>query len=211
MRHASPSQCPSWRNDIAAQIALEQSETLDPAIAARAAAGCAEIEPECDLVEEVLRLRGLDAVPPVSLPRDGACAACHADARSRAAWRWRAARWPRRDWRSASRSASCPPPSAALFGDTPEMLRLVNPIAADLDQLRPTPIATLALAAKRNAARGYPDVALFEVGPEFSVGCCSERASGWPRRAARRLDSTQLARRRHGRWMRWMPRRICGP
>ena len=60
---------PSWRNDVAAQVALEQAETLDPAIAAKAAEGCAAIEPECDLVEEVLRLRGLDAVPPVSLPR----------------------------------------------------------------------------------------------------------------------------------------------
>ena len=56
---------------------------------------------------------------------------------------------------------------AELFGDTPETLRLTNPIAADLDQLRPTPIATLALAAKRNAARGWPDVALFEIGPAF--------------------------------------------
>src|SRR6202042_3974656 len=58
---------------------------------------------------------------------------------------------------------------AALFGDTPEALRLTNPIAADLDQLRPSPIATLALAAKRNAARGYPELALFEIGPEFAV------------------------------------------
>ncbi len=58
---------------------------------------------------------------------------------------------------------------AARFGDTPDPLRLSNPIAADLDQLRPTPIATLALAAQRNAARGYPDVALFEVGPGFAV------------------------------------------
>jgi phenylalanyl-tRNA synthetase beta chain len=57
---------------------------------------------------------------------------------------------------------------AALFGDTPDALRLSNPIAADLDQLRPTPVATLTLAAKRNAARGYPDVALFEVGPDFA-------------------------------------------
>ena len=40
----------------------------------------------------------------------------------------------------------------------PTPLRLTNPIAADLDQLRPTPIATLALAAQRNGARGYPDV-----------------------------------------------------
>jgi phenylalanyl-tRNA synthetase beta chain len=58
---------------------------------------------------------------------------------------------------------------AALFGTTPDGLRLSNPIASDLDQLRPTPIATLALAAKRNAARGWPDVALFELGPEFAV------------------------------------------
>ena len=46
-------------------------------------------------------------------------------------------------------------------------MRLLNPIAADLDQLRPTPVATLALAAQRNAARGWPDVGLFEIGPEF--------------------------------------------
>jgi phenylalanyl-tRNA synthetase beta chain len=58
---------------------------------------------------------------------------------------------------------------AERFGDTPDALSLSNPIAADLDQLRPTPLATLALAAKRNAARGYPDVALFEIGPAFAI------------------------------------------
>ena len=58
---------------------------------------------------------------------------------------------------------------AERFGATPDALRLSNPIAADLDQLRPTPLATLALAARRNAARGYPDVALFEIGPAFAT------------------------------------------
>jgi phenylalanyl-tRNA synthetase beta chain len=58
---------------------------------------------------------------------------------------------------------------AEKFGPTPFALRLSNPIAADLDQLRPTPLATLALAAKRNAARGFTDVALFEIGPAFAV------------------------------------------
>ncbi len=158
---------PPWRNDVAASIALEQSETLDPAVAAKAAEGCAEIEPECDLVEEVLRLRGLDAVPPVSLPRVAPVPL--------------ATLTPRQDRVALARRtlaaqglAECVTFSfmsageAALFGDTPAALRLTNPIAADLDQLRPTPIATLALAAKRNAARGYPDVALFEVGPEFA-------------------------------------------
>ncbi len=45
---------------------------------------------------------------------------------------------------------------AALFGDAPDGLRLTNPIAADLDQMRPTPLATLAPAAARNVARGLP-------------------------------------------------------
>jgi phenylalanyl-tRNA synthetase beta chain len=158
---------PSWRNDIAAAIALEQAETLDPAIAAKAAEGCAEIEPEADLLEEVLRLRGLDAVPPVSLPRMSPVPLATLTPRqNRVALARRTL--------AAQGLAECVTFSfmstseAALFGDTPETLRLTNPIAADLDQLRPTPIATLALAAKRNAARGCPDVALFEVGPEFA-------------------------------------------
>ena len=54
---------PSWRNDVAAPIILDQSKTLDPAKAAKAAEGCAAVEAENDLIEEVLRLRGLDAVP----------------------------------------------------------------------------------------------------------------------------------------------------
>jgi phenylalanyl-tRNA synthetase beta chain len=159
---------PSWRNDIAAPIVLDQAETLDPALAAKAAEGCAEIEPECDLVEEVLRLRGLDAVPPVSLPRVSpvprATLTPH-QARVALARRTLAAQGLAECVTFSFMSAG----EAALFGDTPELLRLTNPIAADLDQLRPTPIATLALAAKRNAARGYPDVALFEVGPKFLV------------------------------------------
>ncbi len=160
---------PSWRNDIAAEIALEQAETLDPAVAAKAAEGCAEIEPECDLVEEVLRLRGLDVVPPVSLPRVSPVPLAILTPRQNRvalARRTLAAQGLAECVTFSFMSAS----EAALFGDTPETLRLTNPIAADLDQLRPTPIATLALAAKRNAARGYPDLALFEVGPEFAEG-----------------------------------------
>ena len=159
---------PSWRNDIAAKIELEQAETLDPAVAAKAAEGCAEIEPECDLVEEVLRLRGLDAVPAVSLPRASPVPQSTLTAKQTRT------EIVRRTLASQG-LAECVTFSfmaqgeAALFGATPDALRLTNPIAADLDQLRPTPIATLALAAKRNAARGYPDVALFEIGPEFAV------------------------------------------
>jgi phenylalanyl-tRNA synthetase beta chain len=159
---------PSWRNDVAAKIELVQAETLDPAVAAKAAEGCTEIEPECDLVEEVLRLRGLDAVSPVSLPRASPVPP------STLTTKQRRTELARRTL-AAQGLAECVTFSfmaqaeAALFGNTPDALRLTNPIAADLDQLRPTPISTLALAAKRNAARGFPDVALFEIGPEFAV------------------------------------------
>jgi phenylalanyl-tRNA synthetase beta chain len=57
--------------------------------------------------------------------------------------------------------------TAALFGDTPDSLRLENPIASDLDQMRPTPVASLAVAASRNAARGFGDVALAEIGGAY--------------------------------------------
>jgi phenylalanyl-tRNA synthetase beta chain len=159
---------PSWRNDVAAKVHLDQSPTIAPDIALLAAEGCAQIEPECDLIEEVLRLRGLDSVPPVSLPSATPVPVATLTARQvRMALARRTL--------AAQGLAECVTFSfmahqeAAPFGATPGALRLTNPIAADLDQLRPTPVATLAMAAKRNAARGFPDAALFEVGPEFAL------------------------------------------
>nr|WP_294511181.1 phenylalanine--tRNA ligase subunit beta [uncultured Rhodopila sp.] len=159
---------PPWRNDVAAPIALDQSPSLDPAKAAKAAEGCAQIEAENDLIEEVLRLRGLDAVPAVSLPRESPVPAVTLTARQqRTALARRTL--------AAAGLLECVTFSfmaraeAERFGAAPDALRLSNPIASDLDQLRPTPIATLALAAKRNAARGYSDVSLFEIGPAFAI------------------------------------------
>jgi len=45
---------------------------------------------------------------------------------------------------------------------------LANPIAADLDTMRPSILPGLLEAAGRNARQGFPDVALFEVGPVFA-------------------------------------------
>jgi len=157
---------PSWRNDIAASVALDLSPSLSPETAARVTEGCAVIEPECDLVEEVLRLKGLDAVPPVSLPRIApvpVATLTPKQQRTALVRRTLAARGLVECVTFSFMAAA----DAALFGATPEQLRLTNPIAADLDQLRPTPLATLALAAQRNAARGYSDTALFEAGPAF--------------------------------------------
>ncbi len=160
---------PSWRNDIAAPIVLDQAPDLDPARAAQAASGCAIMEPEADLVEEVLRLRGLDSIPPVSLPRSTPIppvTLTPRQARTALARRTMA----------AGGLLECVTFSfmahdhAARFGGTGDGERLLNPIASDLDQLRPTPVATLALAAQRNAARGLPDSRLFETGPAFQDG-----------------------------------------
>jgi phenylalanyl-tRNA synthetase beta chain len=46
-------------------------------------------------------------------------------------------------------------------------LRLVNPISADLDAMRPSLLPGLVAAARRNADRGFADAALFELGPAY--------------------------------------------
>jgi phenylalanyl-tRNA synthetase beta chain len=155
---------PSWRNDIAQAPALDQRETPG---AEKAAAGAAEIEPENDLIEEVLRLRGLDAITPVSLPVPAGIPApilTPKQARTALARRTLAAR----GLLECVTFSFLDHETAGLFGAAPDELRLANPIAADLDQMRPTPVATLAGAAARNIARGFTDLGLFEIGPAYA-------------------------------------------
>jgi phenylalanyl-tRNA synthetase beta chain len=56
---------------------------------------------------------------------------------------------------------------ARHFGGGDETLTLRNPIAADLGQMRPSILGNLLQAAARNAAQGYPDLGLFEIGPVY--------------------------------------------
>ncbi len=58
-------------------------------------------------------------------------------------------------------------PKAELFGGGAPALALANPIAADLSDMRPSLIPGLAAAADRNARRGFRDIGLFEVGQIF--------------------------------------------
>ncbi len=190
---------PPWRNDIAGDTKLDQGSQVDAALALRAIEGAALIEPEVDLIEEVLRIRGLDIIAPVSLPvMSAVLVAVLTPRQTRAALARRLL---------ASRGmAECVTFSfmkqadAALFGDAPASLRVLNPIAADLDQMRPTPLATLAQAALRNAARGMADAAIFEIGPAYSADGQALVAAGlrtghtarhWsgPSRAAQPMDA----------------------
>ena len=56
---------------------------------------------------------------------------------------------------------------AEAFGGGQPELQLANPIAADLSTMRPSILPNLAEAAARSARRGFPDVAVFEIGPVF--------------------------------------------
>ncbi|MFD1913314.1 phenylalanine--tRNA ligase subunit beta [Halodurantibacterium flavum] len=60
--------------------------------------------------------------------------------------------------------------SAALFGGGDDAVRLQNPISSEMTHLRPDLLPGLLLAAARNQARGFADLALFEVGAAFSGG-----------------------------------------
>jgi phenylalanyl-tRNA synthetase beta chain len=168
---------PSWRNDIAGAGALDQAPTLDPTRAATAAEGRLLLEPEADLVEEVLRLQGLDNVPAVSMPLAAPVplpTLTPRQVRAAVARRTLAAR----GLMECVTFSFMAHDQAALFVGGNAALRLVNPIAADLDQMRPTPVATLALAAQRNGARGIAQGALFEVGPTFEPDAQSVVAAG---------------------------------
>jgi phenylalanyl-tRNA synthetase beta chain len=162
---------PSWRTDIAAPRTLHPAVDLTPAQLDRAIEGCDEMEPQADLAEEILRLRGLDKIPAVSLPTQSIVPAATVTPRqTRAALTRRVLA--ARGLLECVTFSFTDTATATLFGANPTLL-VANPIAADLNHMRPTPLATLALAARRNAARGAADLALFEVGPGFTAAAPS--------------------------------------
>jgi len=125
-----------------------------------------DIDGEADLVEEIVRVNGYDAIAPVSMERDAtvpAPALTPEQNRRRLAKRALAGRGMMEAVTFSFLSAR----QAALFGGVGAERTLVNPISADLDVMRPSLLPNLLAAAARNANQGYPDLALFEVGPEY--------------------------------------------
>jgi phenylalanyl-tRNA synthetase beta chain len=125
-----------------------------------------DIVGEADLVEEVLRVKGYDQIPPVPLPRDSVISRPAIDASRRRVELVRRTLASRGLTEAVTFSFISSKAAAGFGGDKPE-LRLVNPISADLDMMRPSVLPGLVEAARRNADRGYPDVALFELGPLY--------------------------------------------
>jgi len=126
----------------------------------------ADVHGEADLVEEVLRVNGFDAIPATPMVREGTVTKPALNARQRRAVTARRSLAARGLFEAVTWSFMSSE-VAGLFGEIPAGLRLVNPISADLDVMRPSILANLIQAAGRNADRGYPDVGLFEVGPAY--------------------------------------------
>jgi phenylalanyl-tRNA synthetase beta chain len=125
-----------------------------------------DVEGEACLVEEVLRIHGYDRIPDQPLARDSDLPhAAITPAQKRVSVARAALAW--RGMEEAVTFSFVSAREAALFGGTPEVLMLDNPISADLDAMRPSVLPGLVGAAARNADRGYGDSALFEVGPQY--------------------------------------------
>src|SRR6202453_1973571 len=125
-----------------------------------------DVQVKADVVEQILRLAGVDRVPPAPLPRlDGVPKPVLTlmQKRTRIAKRTLAAL----SLREAVTWSFVPKAAAELFGGGSRTLALANPIAADLSDMRPSLIPGLVAAVERNARRGLSDVALFEVGQVF--------------------------------------------
>lgn len=124
-----------------------------------------DISGEHDLVEEVIRVNGLDALPAVPLPRPSMPKPLLTPGQRRANFvrRTLASRGLIETVTWSFMSSA----QAVLFGGDKPALNLANPISSDLDRMRPSLLPNLAAAAGRNADRGFKDVDLFEIGPQF--------------------------------------------
>ncbi len=127
----------------------------------------ADVEGKADLVEEILRIAGLDRVASAPLPRIKGEVVKPVltvlQKRTRQAKRLLASRGMVEavTWSFISHEA------AKLFGGGSRKLVLANPIAADLSDMRPSLLPGLIRSAQANADRAFGDVALFEVGQIF--------------------------------------------
>ena len=125
-----------------------------------------DVDGEADLVEEVVRVWGYDHIPasPVRIPDSvPAPALTAAQVRNRQARRILADR----GMMEAIAFSFVSSRLADLFGGADDSVRLLNPISADLDVMRPSLLPSLLTAAVRNVNMAEHDLALFEVGPQY--------------------------------------------
>lgn len=125
-----------------------------------------DITMKADLAEEVMRMVGVDNVPVDPLPRLNHVAPrmlTTLQNRRRLARRTLAAR----GLDEAVTWSFIPAAEAQRFGGGAAELKLANPIASELTDMRPSLLPGLLGAAQRNTNRGLSELKLFEVGQVF--------------------------------------------
>ena len=123
-----------------------------------------DVDGTADLVEEVTRIIGYDAIPSTALPREEGVAhptATRSQLIERQVRRAAAAR----GLDEAVTWSFIGKDDADLFGGAPHVL--ANPISEDMKYMRPSMIPGLAAAARRNADRGATSIRLFELGRRY--------------------------------------------
>ncbi|MCA1405689.1 phenylalanine--tRNA ligase subunit beta [Ensifer sp. IC3342] len=121
-----------------------------------------DVDGKADLVEEVMRIHGVDNIVAAPLESHNVVNGkilTTLQIRTRQAKRALASRGMLEavTWSFISEE------QAKLFGGGQPALKLANPIAADMSDMRPSLLPGLLTAAQRNADKGYGDVAIFEV------------------------------------------------
>ncbi len=132
---------------------------------------------EADLVEEIARIASLTRLQGQPMPRPRAGVPCPVatplQRRESDARRMTAAL----GYNECVTYSFIDADAATLFGGGADAVRIENPISSEMTHLRPDLLPGLLAAAARNQARGFADLALFEVGPVFSGGEPGEQAT----------------------------------
>ncbi|ENN95427.1 phenylalanine--tRNA ligase subunit beta [Bartonella vinsonii] len=148
-----------------------------------------DISGKADLVEEVMRIYGLDKIKPIpleSFAKEKSQNLTNSQFLSRVA-RFALAH---RGMKEAVTWSFISEKQALAFGGGQAQLKLVNPISADMSVMRPSLLPGLLVAAQRNADRGFPDLAFFEVSSiyEDDTADKQQRVAGGIRRGTERFE-----------------------
>ncbi|VEJ44676.1 phenylalanine--tRNA ligase subunit beta [Bartonella vinsonii] len=148
-----------------------------------------DIAGKADLVEEVMRIYGLDKIKPIpleSFAEEKNQILTNSQLRSRVTRLALA----HRGMKEAVTWSFISEKQALAFGGGQAQLKLVNPISSDMSVMRPSLLPGLLVAAQRNADRGFPDLALFEVSSiyEDDTADKQQRVAGGIRRGTERFE-----------------------
>jgi phenylalanyl-tRNA synthetase beta chain len=127
-----------------------------------------DIEGAADIVEEVVRIHGLDRVKSVALPRVDGVARPTATATQTVERRLRRAA-AARGLNEAVTWSFLPVADAEHFASGGDLWVLANPISEDMKAMRPSLLPGLIAAAKRNVDRGASSLRLFEIGRRYFI------------------------------------------